>query len=447
MCKRATWLVFIIALLVLWVVGCVQTAPAPPAPAEEPAAVEQAAPAEEPAPAEEAAEAGSIKIWSRQDLQDTTDPNSVTLKEKIAAFEAETGITVVYEQVAFDQLATKLALAVQSGGDVPDVVEAGSQHIPSLIDAGAIMALDDLLKDEPWVAELTEGDKAACVVGGVRYCVATNVRGGITYYRNADFPDGFPETSEGWLQEGARLKEAGKYLSTFYAGRGSGAIEVGWWPFIAANGGRIFDDEGKPAWASPEVVEVVEFGRQMLQQGYLPEADFTGDFADAEAPWIEGQSASFRGGSWSSIFVPGLQEQVDKGEVGTTGGIRFGDGEPHVFLVSESWVVAEGSQNPEGARAWLRSFMQPEFLAKWAEAQYGIPTTQAAYEAGQFGSGFYKTIDEILSSQGLYMEQSPYYNESLDALAIAFQEMMLDPKIDALERLQRAQDEVLNRYW
>jgi ABC-type glycerol-3-phosphate transport system substrate-binding protein len=110
-------------------------------------------------------------------------------------------------------------------------------------------------------------------------------------------------------------------------------------------------------------------------------------------------------------------------------------------------VVPTGAANPEGARAWLAGYMQPEFLAKWSEAQYGIPTVKAAYESGQFDSGFYAEVDRILGEQGRYMEQSPYYVESLDALAIAFQEMLLDHEIDAMERLTEAQEEVLNRYW
>ena len=45
------------------------------------------------------------------------------------------------------------------------------------------------------------------------------------------------------------------------------------------------------------------------------------------------------------------------------------------------------------------------------------------------------------------MQQSPFYVESLDILAIAWQELLLDPELDAAAHLQEAQDEVLARYW
>ena len=393
-----------------------------------------------------AAQSDSLVIWSRYDLADTEDPNAVTLNEKIETFEADTGVDVTYEQVAWDQLATKLAIAVQSGGDVPDIVEAGSQHIPSLLDAGALMPLGDLLADSEWVTDLGEGDSLACMVDGERYCVAHNVRGGMTYYKADIFTDGYPATDEAVLTVAPTVSGEDEYFGTQYAGRSYAAVEIMWWPMIASNGGAIFDEEGKPVWASEEVAQVVEFGRTLFNQGYFPEVAVTGEFSDAEAPWVEGDAASFGGGSWSAIFLPGLQDAVDSGDVLMTGGVDFGGG-PQVFMVSEGWVVPQGAENTEAAAQWLDAFFEPQFLADWAAAQFGIPTLASAYDAAEFDSAFYQSVDQILGEQGLYMQQSPYYVESLDALAVAFQEMMLDPEIEALERLQEAQDEVLNRYW
>jgi multiple sugar transport system substrate-binding protein len=392
------------------------------------------------------AQESRLVIWTRYDLTDDNDPNAVTLREKIAAFEQETGITVVHEQIAWDLLAPRLSIAVQAGGDVPDIVEAGSQHIPSLLDAGALSPLDDLLAGQEWMADLGSGDAQACVIDGVRYCVAHNVRGGMTYYRTALFPNGFPQTVAEWLEVAPEMSMDGNVFSTQYAGRSYASIEIMWWPMIASNGGSIFDAEGKPAWATPEVAEVVEFGRTLFSNGYFPQLNVTGDFSDAEAPWNNGTAASFRGGSWSAIFVPGLQASVDSGEVSMTGGVDFGGG-PFVFMVSEGWVVPNGARNTEAAAAWINSFFEPAFLAAWAGAQFGIPTLSTAYELTGFDSAFYASVDAILGEQGLYMQQSPYYVESLDALAAAFQEMMLDPSIDPLTKLTEVQDEVLRRYW
>jgi len=110
--------------------------------------------------------------------------------------------------------------------------------------------------------------------------------------------------------------------------------------------------------------------------------------------------------------------------------------------------VPTGAKNSTGAVSFLRAFMQPEFLATWSEAQYGIPTTNAAYAQGKFeGTPFYQNVDEILATQGAYMQASPYYVESLDILATTWQELLLNPDREPLPALQQAADEVLGRYW
>ncbi|NJK80915.1 MAG: extracellular solute-binding protein [Chloroflexaceae bacterium] len=390
-----------------------------------------------------------LRIWGQHDLTNAENPPSVLMNQRIADFEAATGITVEYEQVAWDQLAPKLALAVTSGGDVPDLVEAGSQHIPSLLDAGALMPLDRLFPaaDAPWIADMSYTDIVACVYNGERVCISNLVRSSITYYRTADFPDGFPTTSEAWLAAAPELAANDQFMSSFFANREYAAVELTWAQWIYSNGGQIFDAEGKPVWANAQVVEVLEFGRDMFANDYLPEVILTGDFAAAEAPWIDGSAASFRGGTWSVLFVPELDDQLDAGAVGIAGGLSFNGNDPSIFLVAENWVVPMGARNAGGAALWIDQFMEPELLAAWSAAQVGIPTRTAALEVGEFDDPFFVEASTLMAAQGRFMEQSPYYVESLNALAIAIQEIMLDPSIDIQEHLTEAQDDVLQRFW
>jgi multiple sugar transport system substrate-binding protein len=385
-------------------------------------------------------------MWGQHDLTDTENPPSVLMNERIAAFEEASGIEVIYEQVAWDQLAPRLALAVTSGGDVPDLVEAGSQHIPSLLDAGALQPLDDLLQEADWLADLNQIDEAACVHDDTRYCVSNLARSSLTYYRVDDFPTGFPSTAEGLLGAAESLPDD-MFVTTFYAGREYAAVELTWGQWMYSNGGQIFDDEGRPAWVSPENIAVLEFGRELVTSGLIPEASLTGDFTTAEAFWIEGSAASLRGGTWSPLFVPNLEEQLTSGEVDIAGGLSFNGNPPSVFLNSENWVVPSGAANPAEAAAWIDGFMQPAFLDEWGQAQAGIPTLTTATASGAFEDAFYSDVQTIMQEQGRFIEQSPYYVESLNSLAIAIQEIMLDPEIDIEERLQQAEEEILTRYW
>ncbi|MBC7243392.1 MAG: extracellular solute-binding protein [Anaerolineae bacterium] len=388
-----------------------------------------------------------ITVWARYDLTNTEDQAAVSLKQLITSFEATTGIKVNYEQVAWDQIALKLALIAQSGGEMPDVTELGSQAVPQLVSAGALMDITELVKDTPWASQLSNADAQACIYQGKRYCVTADVRGGAWYYNVADFPNGWPTTPQDWLKEGERLAKEGKYISTFFAGRHYAAVELTWGPWIRSNGGHVFDAEGKPAWATPETVEVVNWARELLSKGYIPETCFTGDFTAGETPWVDGKAASVRGGSWSFLFIPGLKDKINAGETKLGLAPAFKEGKHYVFLVGETWAVPKNAKNPKGALAWLNFFMNPPVLAQYASNMYGIPTIDEAFRASAFDSDFYRETAKNLAENGVFMEQSPYYTESLDALAIALQELMLDPKLDPATHLQQAQDEVIKRYF
>ena len=392
-------------------------------------------------------EVGPIVMWASYDLTDTANPPSITLAQAIETFTATTGIEVQYEQVPWDQLAKKLALQAQAGGEMPDIVEASSQHIPSLVSAGALMDIADLVKDAPWVNQLNQSETQSCVVDGARYCVAADVRGGAWYFNTASFPEGVPATVDAWLTEGERLKGEGTYLSTFYAGKEYGSVELTWAPWIYSNGGSIFDEEGKPDWASDATVEVVEWARQLLSNGYIPETCFTGDFTAGETPWVDGSAASVRGGSWSFLFIPGLQDKINAGETVLGVSPAFSTGKSYVFLVGEGWGIPEGAANPEGAVSFLNFFMNPQMLAQWASQHYGIPTIESAFAASAFDNDFYRATFKNLSENGIFIEASPYYVESLTTLAITMQELMLDPALDPMQKLQEAQDEIINKYW
>ncbi len=388
------------------------------------------------------AQDGKIVMWASYDLTDEENPPAVQLKATIAAFEAETGITVEYEQVAWDQIATKLALQARSGGDMPDVVEASSQHVIPLITTGALMDISGMVAETDWIDTLAPSEAQACTIGERRYCVAADIRGGAWYYNTADFPNGWPTTAEGWLEEGARLKEDGKYIASFHAGRTYGAVELTWGPMFYSAGGHLFDEDGMPAWASEENAAVVEWMRELLANGYVPETNFTGDFTAGETPWVDGSAAAVRGGSWSYLFIPGLQEKYEASEAELGLAPSFNDGPNYVFLVGEGWAITREADNPEGAMAWVDYFMNEETLAGWASNHYGIPTIEVAFDAEAFQGEFYAVSAENLGNNGIFIEPSPCYVEALTKLSEVLQELMLDGDMDVMDALKDSQDEI-----
>lgn len=386
-----------------------------------------------------------IVMWASYDLTDEENAPSVTLKNTIEAFEEATGITVEYEQVAWDQLSTKLALQSQSGGEMPDVVETSSQHILPLINTGALMDISDMVTEFEWAETLSEAENRACVVGEERFCVAADVRGGAWFYNVDDFPNGWPTTTEGLLEEGARLKEEDKYVVTFYAGDHYASVEALYAPLAWSAGGIIFDEDGLPAWADEPMVKAIEWVREMLANEYIPPDLPIRDFTGAETPWVEGEAAAVRGGSWSYLFIPGLQEAIESGA--TTLGLApsIEDGPNYVFMVGEGWAVTNGADNPEAAMAWIDFFMTPDTLAEWASNHYGIPTIEEAFDNEAFDNEFYQMNAENLSDNGRFLAPSTCYVEALTKLSTTLQELLLNPDMEALPTLEEAQEEVSRR--
>lgn len=385
---------------------------------------------------------GKIVMWSRNDLTNTEDPPAVTLKRLIDEFTAETGIEVVYEQVAWDQIAVKLALAARSGGDMPDIVELSDQHVASLIAQGALMDIAGLVNATDWAADLSAAEITACTYGDMRFCVGADFRGGAWYYNVADFPNGWPTDNAGWLAEGERLKAEGKYVATFFAGRHYGAVELTWAPLFLSAGGSVFDDEGLPDWASEENVAVVEWMRELLAKGYIPETCFTGDFTAGETPWVDGTAGAVRGGSWSYLYIPGLQQKFEANETELGVAPGFNGGPNYVALFADGWGISSRAKNVEGAMAWINFFMKPETLAEWAVNHYGIPTIGSAFASEAFASEFYQVNAENLGANGVLMEKSLCYVEALTELSTTLQELMINPGMDAAKALKESQDEM-----
>lgn len=392
----------------------------------------------------------TITVWGTWDMEDEASgmaEGSVALREMIEDYEAETGVTVVYEHVPFDQLFSKVSLAVQSGGDVPDVVEAASQEVFSRPDVFRDITAE--LADAEFVAQVGDAERTSCVRDGVRRCVAVNIGSTAWYYRAADL-DGvaWPTTDAEWLTVGEQLKAQGQYVASFYAGRDAAGVEQTWAPAIISAGGEIFDADGQPAWANAATVTVVDWMRGLLVNGYIPETNFTGDFAAGEQPFIDGAAVGLRGGSWSAQFVPQLSEGLPSGEVLVGAAPSIAGGPGHVTLYGQGWAVPEGAANPQGATEFLAHLMTPSNQAKWAAAAFRIPTNALAFEDPAFAEvyaaneAFYSAIQEQADTVGITMPTSPCYTEGLTRLGETLQELMLDVEADAMAALSSVQDEV-----
>ncbi|MCS7248169.1 MAG: extracellular solute-binding protein [Anaerolineales bacterium] len=394
------------------------------------------------------AEPGSLRMWAFFDLTDTQDRRPVQLKQIIEAFQATTGVKVEYEQVAWDQMATKVAFAHQAGGDLPDLILIGAEYLDGLINAGALRSIKKEIEGTPFYNDLNEFEKKLNEKTGDRFAVSTFINGGQWYYDTEFYPEGFPDTEEGWFSACEKLAPQGKYVATFFAGRHPAAMAQGLAPLVWSLGGTIFNEKGEPNFASEEMVKALTFWRTLLEKKCVPEIAFTGDWTATEGPFIERTAGAVRGGTWSYIYIPGLKERFEAGtvKIGNPPALSGGK-QGYVFMGSDNWAVTAGAKNVENAIKFINFFFTPAVLAPWADANYGVPPTKSAMDNPIFASQFYKDSLDNLTRNAHPTEVSPYYNETMDALSAKVQELMLNPDLDILQEMSKLQEQLLNQYF
>ncbi|NEP84944.1 MAG: extracellular solute-binding protein, partial [Okeania sp. SIO3B3] len=116
-------------------------------------------------------ESEKVVFWGFYDLTDTEDARAKFMAQAVEDFQTETGITVEYEQVSWDQLDNKIALLARSGGEMPDVVQAAAETIPGWIDSGALLDIKGSVESLAWYNTLDPFEREMFEMDGKRYAV------------------------------------------------------------------------------------------------------------------------------------------------------------------------------------------------------------------------------------------------------------------------------------
>jgi multiple sugar transport system substrate-binding protein len=404
----------------------------------------------------------TITIWTKFNDQNTTDPNSQDkwMAEALKEFTATTKLAITNVVQPYDQINSKLNLAVQAGGDVPDLSYVDTLAVPFYQKNGTLQDITDYVKGSAWFKDIPANALAACTgTDGKIYCVPTSLAGASTYYWKSVFPNGFPKTAQELLAAGKELKkkDAKKYIVTF---KGSEGISLGvtWEPLISSAGGKIVDDKGKAAWANDKVAAVVSWAREMFAANLVPAVSLAPGFDD-ETPFANGEAGAFLAGSWSYVYLnpltapdgtkfdfksESIAKAADAGALGFAPPLAFGDGKPAMMISGTAYGIPVGAKNIKGAHAWIDWQMTAAQNAKFASAYGGIPTLNEALKDAAFQTGYWKAIAANLTTYGVNPPALVDYDKGVAALTNTINRLLLDPKLDIMKELQAAQDNYNN---
>ncbi|HET6444749.1 MAG TPA: extracellular solute-binding protein [candidate division Zixibacteria bacterium] len=365
---------------------------------------------------------------------------------------------------AFDKMTTELVAAVQAGGDVPDVYElSNSQDIIPLHKNGALQDLTSWAQAQSWFSDLDSSGVEGCKgPDGKLYCIPLSQRPQLVYVWADRFPDGYPTTPEGFLEEAARLKEEGLYAITFFGStdKGGEGFSRAIWTTMASFGGTIDDGQENMLLNTPENIAAIEFLREIVANEYVPEIAFAGGFQEEEA-FKDSSAGSFPTGLFGYRYVNPLTAPdgtaYDKGSAeDMLDAIAAGDvflspfvspdgQDPSCGVDVAGLVIPTGAKNVEGAYEYINWIMDPEQNAEWvAGPGGGFPVLKATQSHELFQQPFYVEAAKAVGASSC----RPWHgslqrpNEAQELVMQAVYKLMKeDPTADIAEVLTATEEE------
>jgi len=400
---------------------------------------------------------GPVTVWSEVNIKAPQTNLDEDFAKAVVGIEDAIGTELIIATTPYKEISAKVNLAVQAGGDVPDVAQLKVSKLAFHVDNGTLMDITDYVEASPWYDGM---DKAALDAGrgpdGKIYAVPFNTRSTLTYSYTAAFPDGPPMTTDDVLAAGPGLKAKGLFTITGKASEQQG-VQVWWWPLIRTFGGHFADSEGNVAWANDATVKAIEFTREIIAKGYAPEVILSPGFDD-EIPFMNGDVGAFNAGSWSYVWLNPLttpsgvkydnksasvEEAIKAGDLVLSPQISAPGSKPVTPLDGILWAIPVGAENVKGAEAFIDFMMQTKVNTDVAYAWGGVPTIEEGKNDPRYSDSVYwSKVTEFMSDYAEAMEPVANYDEATLKFADIAIDLIHSPDKDIMSVLKQAQDEI-----
>jgi len=344
------------------------------------------------------------------------DQDKQILGAAIKKFTQQTGVKVNFKVIPWSNLFTNITTSVTSGKG-PDVLNIGNTWSATLQSTGAFLpfeggSLDTVGGKEKflqtsWSASGAPGKTPTSVpLYGLSY--------GLFYNKKLFKQAGISAPPKTWSEFLADAKKLTKPDQGQYgvALEGASITENAHWAFILSrqNGGKLFDDNNKPTFDSPENVKAVKqyvdlWGDQKVVN---PSSAQWSSGTDALAQFAKGKAGMtmWQNNAENNIKTNGMKtSEYGVADVPVTDGSST----PimtHVAGINVS--VFQNSEHKDAALAFVKFLTSPQEQVSLNQQYGSLPVVASAQKDEAFDTPNLKTFNKILAD---HAEPMPLINE------------------------------------
>lgn len=279
---------------------------------------------------------------------------------------AHAATPLVLVAVPYDAFADKLSSAIPRGNG-PDLFVYPQDRIGDWADAGVIEPLEFWV-DDARAERFTDEATAAMAYRDSLWGLPMTVKSLALYYRT-DLVATPPRTTDDILALAPAMHARGGFALAY-----ANVDLYGHAPWLHGFGGRVMDDTGHLAIATPEAAAAMTFARQLVRDRVVPE--------DAQGPLVasmfnEGRAAMVMSGPWfaADIATSGVPWQV------TTLPIVSATGKPMApFVGAEAILMSARTRDKDAAFAALDFLTGDESAIARARLAHQVVPNKRAYD-------------------------------------------------------------------
>lgn len=357
-------------------------------------------------------------------VEQPEDPAALqALKDHLAEFTEESGISVDVEAMPFDTMRTVLQTQLRSG-DGPDVFNWGSGpgFGGALADAGLLYDLTDAYAENDW--PIYDFAQERVTFDGQKYGIPGEMETiGLFYNKDLFAEHGIevPQNLADLESASAKLKDAGIVpiaASDQEGWQGGHLLSMALSSRIGSEGLDALI-AGEESWDSPDVIAALQVWEDFNKAGYLPEFPTSLSYDGASALFYSGDAAMVPTGSW-------LVDELDTNAEFEVGYIPFpAEDAPGIFAggLGSGPMIAASSKKTDAALELVDFLASPEH-GEWTVENLNVIPPQPIDTANLDVSPLF---NQVLDDTSKIADGTGDFGYNIDVLTTdVFNEAMLD---------------------